>query len=182
MTQEEAFLRQARSDYSVFERLRAEDRSAVPECHVLHYYQMATEKLAKALLARSAQPVGRKHVAFTRVAAVLEGRDDVLKAIGCPEPREMGRFLARAEPMFRQVEGLSPKVAGDAAQASGLQHEQGRNVEYPWWELHPSTGQEWVAPADHTFHAFQTITVRSGDGLRMQTLVRRLLDNYERIP
>ena len=57
MTQEDAFIRQARSDYSVFERLRAESRSDVPECHVLHYFQMATEKLAKAVLARSGEPV-----------------------------------------------------------------------------------------------------------------------------
>jgi hypothetical protein len=41
----DAFLTQARSDWQVFEHLYDSD---FPECHALHYLQMATEKLAKA--------------------------------------------------------------------------------------------------------------------------------------
>jgi hypothetical protein len=40
------FLVQARSDFQVYEWLQKE--STFPECHALHYLQMATEKLGKA--------------------------------------------------------------------------------------------------------------------------------------
>jgi len=182
VTQEEAFLAQARSDYVVFGRLQEAARDDVPECHVLHYYQMATEKLAKALLARVGQPVGKTHFAFGRIAAVLAGRPDILKAIGCSSPTLAARFLARADALFRQIENLSPDAAGKLAKAKGLEAQQGPNVEYPWWQQDPAAGQEWLAPATHTFPAYQTVSAASGDGLTMRVLVERLLRNYERIP
>ena len=40
------FLVQARTDFAVFELLRRQ--SDLPECHALHYLQMATELLGKA--------------------------------------------------------------------------------------------------------------------------------------
>jgi len=48
MTEQEAFLAQASSDYEVFQILLDLDRTVVPVCHPLHYLQMSTEKLAKA--------------------------------------------------------------------------------------------------------------------------------------
>jgi len=182
VTQEEAFLAQARSDYLVFERLQEAARSDVSECHVLHYYQMATEKLAKALLARVGHPVGKTHFAFGRIAAILAGRQDILTAIGCPNPPVTARFLARADALFRQIENLSPDTAGKAAKEKGLAADQGPNVEYPWWQEHPATGPEWLAPAAHTFPAYQTVTAASGDGLTLRVFVERLLQGYDRIP
>lgn len=49
MTQDQAFLRQARSDFAVYRQLPA---LRVPRCHELHYLQMAAEKLAKAAVLR----------------------------------------------------------------------------------------------------------------------------------
>ena len=55
MTEHEAYLRQARSDFGVFQLLLEQDRDMVPACHPLHYLQMSTEKLAKAKLAKISQ-------------------------------------------------------------------------------------------------------------------------------
>ena len=38
---------QAKSDYAIFDQLR---RLGTHECHLLHYLQMSTEKVAKAYL------------------------------------------------------------------------------------------------------------------------------------
>jgi len=166
----------------MFTLLQRADRASVPECHVLHYYQMATEKIAKALLARVGRPVGRTHVAFRHIVGVLQGNPGILRAIGYADPGKTARFLARAQPLLQQIERLSPNIAGEAARQQGLDPDQGANVEYPWWQQNPAGEQEWLAPAVQTFSAFQTISARSGDGLAMLNLVRFLLDHYERIP
>jgi hypothetical protein len=43
----DGYLEQARSDWDVYGTLSI---GSVPDCHALHYLQMATEKLSKALL------------------------------------------------------------------------------------------------------------------------------------
>jgi hypothetical protein len=146
MQQQEAFLAQARSDYVVFEVLGAKARAEVPECHVVHYFQMATEKLAKALLTRLGKTTGRSHRAFSRMASVLKKRQDVLRALGYVKPAEAARFIARTVPLFEQIEDLCPAIANDLAQQRGLQWDQGQNVEYPWWELHPQSARSGWRP------------------------------------
>ena len=75
LTQAEAFRCQADSDFSVF--LLLQGHSSVAECHPLHYLQMATEKLAKAIRLRisDANHVGRTHASFDRLWFVLQRRD-----------------------------------------------------------------------------------------------------------
>ena len=50
---------QAKSDHAVFVLLR---RAGVPECHMLHYLQMAAEKISKAYLWRSGTAPPRSHI------------------------------------------------------------------------------------------------------------------------
>lgn len=178
MLKEEAFLAQARSDYRVLEALLKQPRDVVPECHVLHYLQMATEKLAKAFLAQTGAPVGASHRAFSRLAAALANRQDVLRAIGYRDPSKCARFLKRATPVFEQIEALCPSEANRLARSRGLSWDQGQNVEYPWWQHDASRGEDWLAPANQTFAAFQTISQRSGDGASMLTLVNWLLARF----
>lgn len=68
MTEQEAFLAQASSDYEVFRILLDFDRADVPACHPLHYLQMSTEKLAKAAMLALGQPLEKlSHVAFSHI-------------------------------------------------------------------------------------------------------------------
>ena len=170
MTQEEAFLVEARSDYAVFEHLLGL-YPTVAECHVLHYFAMATEKLAKAFLAHSGSQVPTSHFTFHRICLDLRGQFGALSAIGYSNTSVIDHFLSQAEPLFRQIEDLQP--------TANTQHE---NVEYPWWQTHPTSGQDWLAPAEVAFAAFQIITATSGDGLTMMSLVRNLLSHWDKMP
>ena len=70
---QELWWRQARSDHAVFVQLR---RAGGHECHLLHYLQMATEKLSKAYLWRSRHAPPRSHTGFVRfLRALLDRRD-----------------------------------------------------------------------------------------------------------
>lgn len=180
MTEHDAFLEQARSDFSAYEMLLRAD-PPMPECHVLHYLQMATEKLAKALLIRCGHHPGTSHRAFSRVAAELAARRDILLAIGYQHPDKAARSLHAMRSVFESIEALCPSVAGDAAQAAGLRRGQGRNAEYPWWERDAAGQPDWVPPASRTFWEFQTLQ-RDARALGALVLVRRLLTNFGNIP
>jgi hypothetical protein len=73
MTEQAAFLAQASSDFRVFQILLSLDRVEVPACHPPHYLQMATEKLAKAIMVAIQQPSEKlTHVAFSQMPYLLE--------------------------------------------------------------------------------------------------------------
>ena len=146
-----AFHRQAASDMDVFEFLgQRAQLSRFPDCHRLHYLQMATEKLAKALFMawgreRELRRDGHGHVAFSRLPYVL-GRPDVARACGYHGPRGTTTFLRalRAiQGVCRRIERLCPAVgAGD---------DRSPNVENPWVGRTPEGRGTWIAPADDSF-------------------------------
>ncbi|MEI6502598.1 MAG: hypothetical protein WCP21_16435 [Armatimonadota bacterium] len=184
MTKHEAFLAQAKSDFAVFELLLEQPQSDVPQCHPLHYLQMATEKLAKAFHFRGALPLPpRRHDSFHRLASELAKRSDVLKAIGYSKPGAIEKFLKeRALGVFKQVEEANPKIADDRALAKGRDRDTSPNSEYPWFRIINVASEDWLAPATHTFSAYQTITDRTGDGALMMRLIKQLIDKFDAIP
>lgn len=104
MTRRIAFLRQARSDFAAFDHLVRQPRLAIPQCHPLHYLQMAAEKLAKAVLdAAGALNDPYSHVAFSQMPYRL-ARADVARAIGFRNMRAYRRFLKRTTGIFREVD------------------------------------------------------------------------------
>jgi hypothetical protein len=62
---------QAQSDRVLFLKLR---RVGAHECHLLHYLQMATEKLSKAYLWRSRKVPPKSHTGFMRFLKALLDR------------------------------------------------------------------------------------------------------------
>lgn len=131
-----AFLRQARSDYALFQTLRTQDD--VPLCHKLHCLQMATEKLAKALQTPPGRRPDRTHTAFASF---------VQTATTNPQLRRISRYQNRAQyraalssllPLAQSLEDLSPE---------GPDHP---NPEYPWEQ----NGQV-VSPLDYAWTGFQ---------------------------
>jgi hypothetical protein len=132
-----AFLAQARSDWAVYKLLSASD---VPACHVLHYLQMASEKLAKAYRLRDTEaPVEeltRHHTGFAkflnqyllspRFKERYHGKDHALQSM-----RKSAERLARA------VERLAPAIDSGATP---------ENAEYPW-----QTGDRVVAPCEWSY-------------------------------
>ena len=71
--QQDLWLRQALSDYNLFRQLRHDRHEP---CHILHYLQMATEKLSKAYLWRAGHPPPKTHTGFVRFLRALRDRND----------------------------------------------------------------------------------------------------------
>jgi hypothetical protein len=178
MEAREAFLRQARSDFAVFELLRDQPRERVPECHPLHYLQMATEKLAKAAFLALGMPLGRTytHVAFSVVPHHLR-RPDVARALGWRDFHRYEEFLRRSQPYFRAIDELNPSVG---AQAPAGGPNEGPNVEYPWRGRNAVGGIVWHSPADHSFGLLVTLHREPG-GVQVMRFARGLLDRFEAI-
>jgi hypothetical protein len=176
MEQHEAFLRQARSDFQVFEILREQDRSEVPECHPLHYLQMATEKLAKAAFMALGVDVGDRysHVAFSHIPHHL-CRRDVARALGWADFRAFQAFLRGAAPLFREIDELNPSVG---PQQPGGAPQEGPNVEYPWRARDAAGEITWFAPTEHRFGLLDRLR-HSSDGARQLQFVRLLLERFE---
>jgi hypothetical protein len=107
LNRRQGFILQARSDFAIFRHLLDQPRASVPECHALHYLQMASEKLAKAIL--DAQGVAAdpySHIAFSNLPYRL-ARADIARAVGYDNARSYRAFLRRAAPVFsrnRRVE------------------------------------------------------------------------------
>jgi len=175
MNRRTAFLRQARSDFAVFEHLARQERALVSECHPLHYFQMATEKLAKAALdAAGALTDPYSHVAFSKMPYRL-ARADVARVLGFNNTRAYRGFLARTAPLFRAIDELSPAV-GPRHPGGGPQ--EGPNVEYPWASRDSRGHATWIVPAEHDFRLLTKLQ-RSGEGAQVRDFVRVLLERFE---
>jgi hypothetical protein len=149
MTEAEAYRRQAQSDFRVYELLAGEKRADVPECHALHYLQMATEKIAKAaFLALQVEGFDKySHVAFSELRRHLKRRDLAPK-LAFRSFRSYRAFLKRAGSLFRRIDELSPAVG---PQQPGGGPKEGPNSEYPWRARDDAGQVVWHVPAEHSF-------------------------------
>ncbi len=177
MQEHEALVRQARSDFTLFELLRVMDRGVSPECHPLHYLQMATEKLAKAVYLALGVQVGDRfsHVAFSHLPHTIRRRD-IAGPLGWDDFRAYQRFLGRTAGLFREIDELHPAV-GPQGSGGG---QEGSNVEYPWRARNALGTMDWHVPAEHRFGLLDRL-LRSGDGASLLHLLRLLLERFDAI-
>jgi hypothetical protein len=134
-----AFLAQAQSDYRIFQTvLKAPDTEL---CHQLHYLQMASEKLAKAVLLRRARdrpPLSHKgFVQFLRDLSALH--PTIRREFAFTQAGMLRAYLASLLPIAAAIENLAPDLAGN-----------GPNPEYPW-----ATRGGIVAPCKFDFPALR---------------------------
>jgi hypothetical protein len=145
----DAFLTQAGADWQIFEHLYDSD---FPECHALHYLQMATEKLAKAYLL--AGPTDIETVGSTH-RALIRFLQDISRNRGLQEEMVMTAAQLRAHvkqllPLAFEIEKLAPKLAAG-----------GPNPEYPW-EAPKGT---FCVPATYEFSISQLLLEPRGHHL-----------------
>jgi len=173
MNQRQAFLVQARSDFEVFDHLRSNAGFDLPECHALHFLQMATEKLAKAVIGSPHEAVRQDtHVAFSRISRSLRRRDyGVL--LGYASFDAYTSFLRQAAPLFRRIDELHPGIGPQTGEQRGLSP----NVEYPWRTRNSAGAIEWRAPAQFRFGVLQELQSRRGH--QLIDFVKRLLNRAE---
>ena len=149
---------QAKSDHAAFVFLR---RGGVHECHVLHYLQMASEKISKAYLWRSGTPPPRSHVGLMRFLRALLGRrgaesNRIARLFEFGRSRDMSVWVTQVGPLAYALQNLAPAEAND-----------GPNPEYPWPHEIPRH-----CPAAHSFELWTQ--------LRDHTQGRNLLRFIER--
>jgi len=144
-----AFLRQGRSDWETYQRI---DDPAWPTCHRLHFLQMATEKLAKALLIAGDMPLDKithTHAAFVKFMRVARKNHNLQKELGMTYSQIIAHFN-RLLPIAREIEILAPTLA-----------QVGPNPEYPWLD---NTGQILV-PVDYSFPRIKLLQSQPGTQL-----------------
>jgi hypothetical protein len=156
----ETFLAQAKSEWQVYEHLK---RTSFPECHALHYLQMATEKLAKAYLlaGRSTiESVRLTHRAFLRFLQ-LASRNDVLREETGMTAKQLRMHVQKLLPLAYEIENLAPAVAG-----------YGPNSEYPW----ASSDGVCHAPATHRFAVSSVLD--GPRGVQLMKFLRMVLTRF----
>jgi len=176
MQQWEAFRAQAASDFGVF--LMLGEQPDVPGCHRLHYLQMATEKLAKAVLAVTPSgPVGLTHASLGQLPGAMKRHRGIGRRLGYPDAEAWRSFLEkRASPVFGLIEAANPAVARTNAGKVGEDPNAAPNCEYPWLR---GTG-DWQAPCEHPFDLLSKLE-KDSNALAVLKFIRLLLDRFETV-
>jgi len=161
MTWREAFWRQARSDHRVLMHLGA---SGFEACHRLHFYQMATEKLAKAWLTSPAavEPPPHVHKGFVRMLQIIKSQPGVRRRLGYSNAAVFARSINALLDLATNVERLAPALAAGSRP----------NPEYPWRDAQSG---ELCVPAEFHFPAFDP---RNPQMAKLDKLVLALLTNF----
>jgi hypothetical protein len=139
MTWREAFFRQAENDFALFHEFNR-SKPMKPACQQVHYLQMATEKLAKAIkcrwLPKKAQPPTH-HVGFVETLRLITNRDRELRrrlkyGVDC---NRFSEYITSLLPLAQAIEDLAPEGK-----------RQKPNPEYPW-----NMGGNVICPLDYPF-------------------------------
>src|ERR1017187_10553540 len=106
---QELWWRQACSDHALFVQLRGVGAS---ECHLLHYLQMATEKLSKAYLWRSGKPPPKSHTGFVRFLKALLDRPAaelkwIAKALGFGRPEDLEKWVSSVQQLAYDLQNIA---------------------------------------------------------------------------
>jgi len=147
---------QAKSDHAIFSLLRG---SGVAECHILHYLQMCTEKLAKAYFWREEKPPARTHVGFVQFMRFLGAvqkpdRERVADLFSFTRFDDFQTRIKSVLELAYDLERITPDLAND-----------GPNPEYPWPHDLPK-----LAPVNYTFPVWKELS--SGRGRELMRLIQ----------
>jgi hypothetical protein len=154
------YLEQARSDWNAYTILQV---APISNCHALHYLQMTTEKLGKALLlvyGTNLDAVRRTHRAFTRFLQIAARNHGLQRELGMTGS-QLRMHIQKLLPIAHEIERLAPALA-----------DSGANVEYPW-EAPPGTIN---VPASYNFPVSSTLQLPRGRNLLK--LIKVTLDRF----
>lgn len=161
-----AYAKQGGSDFALFQLLSA--MPDIPICHLLHYLQMAGEKIAKAYRFRDTETVEERltteHVAFSRFMQSYLGSPEIKQRYAGRDD-QLRRIVKVARKLAREIEKLAPAVDRDASPA---------NAEYPWLD-----DGRIVVPCEFTYPNLTLLTEPGG-----RTFLRLLelaIGDFERI-
>lgn len=158
-----AFLQQARADWEAYQKTH---ETFWPACHRLHFLQMATEKLGKALLLAGQAELERvtsSHAAFVKFVQVAS-YDRNLQIRLKMTKTQLKTHFRQLLPIAYEIEILAPALARN-----------GPNPEYPWRDR---TGKICI-PVVYSFP--QTKLLQSPNGLRLLKHLEDCMAEFEKI-
>jgi hypothetical protein len=162
--EQQLWIAQAKSDYETYELLR---NGGASPCQQLHYLQMTTEKLVKALVWEPKNVRKPSHAGFGQFMRLLAGkqngkdRKQLAQAFGF---QRFGQFQAWANtsiPLANEIEKLAPAIAGFS----------NPNAEYPWPQMSPA-----YAPVQFNFPVWGELN--KAQGRQFVTRIGRAITNF----
>jgi len=156
--------RQASSDYALFLQLR---HLGADECHLIHYLQMATEKLSKAYFWRAGTAPRKAHIGFVRFLKALRDRrgaeqERVAKSLGFARPAGFESWISNAQDLAYALQNIAPAEARD-----------GPNREYPWPHHLPLH-----CPAEHKFDLWAQLQ-NTGRGRKLMNVTGLAITTFD---
>jgi len=156
--------KQAQSDFNLFLQLR---HGGAQECHLLHYLQMATEKISKAYLWRSKNPPPKTHIGFVRFLKALLSRpskevDRIANTLGFGRKQDLVRWVSRVQPLAHALQKIAPAEAGN-----------GPNAEYPWPQEDPKE-----CPTEYKFDLWRQLH-NTGTGRKAMKFIERAIRVFD---
>jgi hypothetical protein len=160
---QELWWRQAQSDQAFFVQLR---RAGAHDCHLLHYLQMATEKLSRVYLWRSGHAPPKVHTGFVRfLRAILDRRavlDRIVAVLGFGRREDLDHWVRNVLVLAYSVQNIAPAEAGN-----------GPNPEYPWPHEAPVD-----CPSRHRFVLWNQLT-NTGQGRRLILVIEHAIARFD---
>lgn len=160
LTWKEAYLKQAKSDYSIFKKL---NELQVDFCQELHYLQMASEKLAKSLTCPfDNTPPKKTHyalVGFIRTIKVI----DFSKKFGQKNFVSYKNYIDSILPFADKIEKLHP--SGEISRP---------NPEYPWEDNYGNV----QSPIDYGFDDIKNDRIGMS---KFKTFISKLIEIADQI-
>lgn len=157
-----AYAKQARSDLIARDHLL--QYADLPQCHQLHFLQMACEKLCKAHLCGSGtdpEVLRRSHAFIARILPVI------IRQHLTAQRQSNSDWLYKASKRYAlQIERLAPAVTGGGTVPS--------NCEYPW--IGPNN--EIIVPTEHNF---QLDFLRQRGGRTLLKIIWTVADDLIRL-
>jgi hypothetical protein len=156
---------QAQSDLTLFRQLR---HLGAHQCHLLHYLQMATEKLSKAYFWRTAKVPPKSHIGFVRFLKALLDRPAselkwIAKALGFGRPEDLKKWFSNIQQLAYGLQNIAPAEAGN-----------GPNPEYPWPHEAPAH-----YPAGHEFFLWEQLC-NTGQGRKLMEIIDRAITRFDK--
>lgn len=171
MTEHRAHLEQGRSQLQLYEFLAARDANEAPEAHTLHFLQMATENIAKAILLRSNPGWDKyRHAVFAAIPHHLRARH-IAKTLGWTDFKAYQRFLSDVMPLCQEIEKLHPQGGSGEIERS--------NVEYPWLGRDRDGREIWLVPAAYEFGLLSRM--RRSLGMRLINFLFVLIQRFDEV-
>lgn len=144
-----AYSKQGGSDFAMYQLLSG--TTGVPICHLLHYLQMAGEKIAKAYRFRDTDTaedrLTTEHVAFSQFIQRFLGSPEFKKRYEKKE-EQLREIVKVARKLAREIEKLAPAVDRETSPA---------NAEYPWLD-----DGRVVVPCEFTYPNLKLLTEPGG--------------------